>query len=378
MSFYSAPTSPTSEFSSTEPTTPISTATNNTYYEDCPNFNLDDFEFDTSLRFIHYNDFEPETPPEHDPWRGDSLPQMSFADELFCDGKVVPLAPPPPLKLPPRLSGKNCGAPVSPRTPRSVLKLPVSRQCLWNDDFDPFMAAIENVREGMRGKNHRRARSLSPLKARPGESVGLEDTEGPIIKNGLNSIELRQPNRSASLRWTYPREKSPMKETGFQSSKERQPYGSASPKRERKSSKVLAEPKGVTIARRVRDAKMDPRKPTEPITTRAQQPTAQTGNSTLLRIGETCTREIKRQKITWLPFKGPSNKKVIDEENKVKDQNAGLLSKATFLSRLSFKSTKKAHYNEDQRAMSQAAKMSIVQYRPRLSLCLGYGSKYVD
>ena len=125
---------------------------------------------------------------------------------------------------------------------------------------------------------------------------------------------------------------------------------------------------------------MDPRKPNGPITTLAQRPTSQTGNSTLFGIGETCTREIKRQKLTWFPFRGPSSKKVSDEENKVKvqNQNAGLLSKAPFLSRLSFKSMNKAQFNENQRIMSQATKMTIVQYRPRLPFCLGYGWKYAD
>uniref|UniRef100_A0A803Q0K8 Uncharacterized protein n=1 Tax=Cannabis sativa TaxID=3483 RepID=A0A803Q0K8_CANSA len=279
----------------------------------CANFNLEDFEFDTSHRFLHLNDFEPKilSPDYGDPWRGDSLPSsMSFADELFCDGKVVPLAPTPPLKLPPRLSAQSNGkvvGPVSPRTPRSVLnKVAFSRQCLWNDDFDPFMAAIENVR----GKNHKRARSMSPSsRAQPGESVSLGR---PIMDNGLDSNELRQPNR-----W-----------------------------------KVVAEPKGVAMARRVR-------KPADPISAPAQ---------------------IKRQKKLWFPLKGPSNRKVSDEENKVKDQNVGLLSKATFLSRLiSFKSINKTQHNQDEKAMTQASKMSIVQYKPRLSsLCLGYGSKYLD
>ncbi|KAM6576823.1 hypothetical protein CsatB_028660 [Cannabis sativa] len=352
MSFYSAPTSPTSEFySTTEPTTPISTTTNTTYYEDCANFNLEDFEFDTSHRFLHLNDFEPKIPsPDYgDPWRGDSLPSsMSFADELFCDGKVVPLAPTPPLKLPPRLSAQSNGKvvrPLSPRTPRSVLnKVAFSRQCLWNDDFDPFMVAIENVR----GKNHKRARSMSPSsRAQPGESVSLGR---PTMDSGLDSHELRQPNRSVSLRWASPREKAREEEEEEQKShKEQQLYGLVS---ESKSWKVVAEPKGVAMARRVR-------KPADPISAPAQ---------------------IKRQKKLWFPLKGPSNRKVSDEENKVKDQNVGLLSKATFLSRIiSFKSINKTQHNQDEKAMTQASKMSIVQYKPRLSsLCLGYGSKYLD
>ncbi|PON75715.1 hypothetical protein PanWU01x14_039750 [Parasponia andersonii] len=427
MNFYSAPTSPTSELSQTEPTTPTTTTT----YEDCgANYNLDEFEFDKSRRFLQFDDLEsvqePETPTAHE------LPVMSFADELFCDGKVVPLALPPQLKLPPRLCGGNnnfggqsIGAAVSsslPRTPlQSVLKLPFPRQCLWNDDFDPFTVAIENVTEGKRGKNHRRARSLSPLRARPSESVR------PVLENGLQSNGLRQPNWSASMRWASPKEATrgewagPMQETGFKSNEKRplngsappgregssskllaelkgvviarrmqemgfksnekrQLNGSASPKREWKSAKGLAEPKGVVIARQVRLAKLGPEKPSEPNKIPAQRPTAQTGN-TPRGSGEPYTREIKRQRqkiMRRLLFKGESSKKVSDEDvDKVKYQNAAL-SKPTFMSRLSFKSINKTQYNEDKRVVSQVAKMTIVQYRPRLSLCLGYGSKYVQ
>ncbi|PON59574.1 hypothetical protein TorRG33x02_287880 [Trema orientale] len=446
MNFYSAPASPTSEFSyspfrglsQTEPTTPTATTTTTTTttaYEDCgANFNLDEFEFDTSCRFLQFDDLEsvqePETPTAHEQKRGDSLPAMSFADELFCDGKVVPLAL-PQLKLPPRLCGGNnnfggqsIGAAVSssslPRTPQSVLKLPFPRQCLWNDDFDPFMVAIQNVREEKGGKNHRRARSLSPLRARPSESV-----RPVLLENGIESNGLRQPNRSASMRWASPKEATkgewtgPMQGTGFKSSEKRQLNGSAPPRREGKSpkllaepkgvvitrrmqglgfkpnekrqlngsaspkrewerAKVLAEPKGVVIARQVRRAKMGPEEPSEPNKIPAQRPIAQTGN-TSRGSGEPCIREIKRQQIMRrLLFKGASSKKVSDEDvDKVKYQNAAL-SKPTFMSRLSFKSINKTQYNEDKRVVSQVAKMTIEQYRPRLSLCLGYGSKYVQ
>lgn len=393
MNFYSAPTSPISEFSNalfglsqTEPSTPTSS------YEDCSNFNLDDFEFDTSLRFNQYDDVEskqePENPVDHEQQRGDSLPAMSFADELFCNGKVVPLAP-PQLKLPPRLCGGNdksgcrsggAAAPLSsPRTPRSVLRLPFARQCLWNDEFDPFMVAIENVREEKRGKNHRRARSLSPLRARPNESVGVDEAQRPMLESGLDSNGPKQPNRSSSLRWESPKEaakgeaKGPMQEMGLKSNEERQLNGSASPKQEGKSPKGLAEPKGVVIARQVRRAKMDPEeKPSESDTTPAQQPTMETGNTP---SGE--SREIKRQKIMRFLFKGPTSKKVSAEENKVKDQNAAS-SKSTFLSRWSFKSMNKTLYSEEKTVVSQVAKMTLVQYKPRLSLCMGYGSKSVQ
>ena len=101
---------------------------------------------------------------------------MAFADELFCDGKVLPLMP--PLKLPPRMQQNGDGSIMSthsstltsPRSPGSVLRLRFSRQSLWNDDFDPFMVALEKVREEKRGNpsaRHglRRTRSLSPFRS---------------------------------------------------------------------------------------------------------------------------------------------------------------------------------------------------------------------
>nr|KYP73235.1 hypothetical protein KK1_005850 [Cajanus cajan] len=188
MCFYSAPTSPSglklrpvSPFGSrTGPTTPRATT-----HEDA-NSNVDEFEFETSRRFnVSVRDLDTETnQKDHENQQekqrlcgGDSLQTMAFADELFCDGKVLPLMQLPPLKLPPRLHQSGDGSIVSthsstltsPRSPGSVLRLQFSRHSLWNDDFDPFMVALEKVREEKRGKpsaRHglRRTRSLSPFR----------------------------------------------------------------------------------------------------------------------------------------------------------------------------------------------------------------------
>ncbi|KAG5053249.1 hypothetical protein JHK87_005447 [Glycine soja] len=178
MCFYSAPTSPsrlkvrTSFGSQTGPTTPRATT-----HEDDANSNVNEFEFETSRRFnVSVGDLDTETNQKDESPFGDSLQTMAFADELFCDGKVLPLMP--PLKLPPRMHQNGDGSIMSthsstltsPRSPRSVLRVRFSRQCLWNDDFDPFMAALEKVREEKRGKpsaRHglRRTRSLSPFRS---------------------------------------------------------------------------------------------------------------------------------------------------------------------------------------------------------------------
>lgn len=190
--FYSAPTSPSrlklrehTGFQ-TGPSTPRG------YEAEDVNSNFNEFEFETSRRFNHSELGGTETnqkdvkvkPFDHKQEQqeqqrlcGDSLlPTMAFADELFCDGRVLPLIP--PLKLPPRLLQKGDGnnlstqssTVTSPRSPGSVFRLPFSRHSLWNDGFDPFMVALEKVREEKRGKpkgNHglRRSRSLSPLRS---------------------------------------------------------------------------------------------------------------------------------------------------------------------------------------------------------------------
>lgn len=147
MFFYSAPTSPNilklrqQHGSQTGPTTPRS------YEEETGR----GFEFETGHCYVRQSE-------EKQKVCGDSLPTMAFADELFCDGKVMP------LKLPPRLfqkedhgnniSSTQSSTVTSPRSPGSMLKLPFSR--LWKDDFDPFMVALEKVREDKRGNSKAR------------------------------------------------------------------------------------------------------------------------------------------------------------------------------------------------------------------------------
>ncbi|KAL5580324.1 hypothetical protein UlMin_012766 [Ulmus minor] len=315
MYFYSAPTSPREELygSSTEPTPPRT-------YEDAYS-DLDIFEFETSHRFDIIEGPKPDDIENYNQEnqhnqqtrrRGDSLPTMAFADELFCDGKVVPLAV-SPLKLPPSFShgkdkdGTTRSTAVSPpRSPRSVLKLPFSRRSFWNDDFDPFMVAMEKVKKEekgkMEGKNHRRGRSLSPF-------------SGPL----RSSESLDQPNR---------------------------------PKQEGQSP-LLPEPKGVLIARRVRRAKIDQEKPIKLDS----------------KVGPGPTKE--RPKMVTSLVRSLSVGKG-REKRKVKNQNAGSWMQS-FMRRLRFKSTR----DEDKKEF-EVDKTTLVQYRPRLYLCLGYGTKYAQ
>ncbi|WVY91846.1 hypothetical protein V8G54_037360 [Vigna mungo] len=173
MWFYSEPTSPSrlrlrSPFDSqTDSTTPTETA-----YEDS-DFTGDEFEFETSCRFnVSVSDLDSEInqKDEKNPF-GDSLQTMAFADELFCDGKVLPQMP--PLKLPPRLQKFEVGSIYRPklassRSSRSVFRLRLSRHSFRNDDSDPFTVALKKVRgENRTNARHvfRRSRSLSSFRS---------------------------------------------------------------------------------------------------------------------------------------------------------------------------------------------------------------------
>jgi len=175
MFFYSAPTSPSrlklrAPFDSqTDPATPRESE-----YDDA-NYIADEFEFETSRRFnASVSDLEGEAnqKDDNDNPSDDSSQTMSFADELFCDGKVLPLMP--PLKPPPRLhkvgvSGIHRSKLASSRSPGPAFRLRLARYSLRNDDFDPFMVALEKVTGEKRRKPNarhvfRRSKSLSPFR----------------------------------------------------------------------------------------------------------------------------------------------------------------------------------------------------------------------
>lgn len=102
--------------------------------------NDDEFEFDYRL-----------------PARSNSFSTVSFADELFCNGQVLPLKPPPRLQT---------SVPTSPRSFSSRVKNPFAHRSTWNDGFDPFMIALEKVSEEPEGRAsvHRRSLSYSPVR----------------------------------------------------------------------------------------------------------------------------------------------------------------------------------------------------------------------
>lgn len=174
LQFYSAPSSPVKGGEDLSP-------------------NFDDFEFETSKRFGIDFDKVSENFDDHDyyfplglvkekqekPKRercGCSLPPMAFADELFANGLVMPLKPPPRLQS---WNDQRCftygSIPSSPKSSNSTsIKNSFFRRAAWNDDFDPFKVALEKVSEEKRGRSsissntggilHRRTRSHSPFR----------------------------------------------------------------------------------------------------------------------------------------------------------------------------------------------------------------------
>ncbi|GAB4835298.1 hypothetical protein Ancab_000207 [Ancistrocladus abbreviatus] len=142
---------------------------------------------------------------------GKILPPMAYADELFGEGKVLP------LKLPPRLQHvnsnkkhRNHGSNASsPGALSSGLKMPFSRQTLWNDDFDPFSVALEKVKDNgrmlkIKGNQLRRAKSLSPLKNihhyRGVDRVCSAFTEHKNhSENGMIGMGLQKPVKATTI-----------------------------------------------------------------------------------------------------------------------------------------------------------------------------------
>ncbi|KAD7477584.1 hypothetical protein R6Q59_007381 [Mikania micrantha] len=115
-----------------------------------------EFEFETGKMFG--DRWEPEEHKYRLPARANSFSTVSFADELFCNGQVLPLKPPPRLQN---------SVPTSPnRSFSSRVRNPFAQRSTWNDGFDPFMIALEKVSEETEGRVsvHRRSRSYSPFR----------------------------------------------------------------------------------------------------------------------------------------------------------------------------------------------------------------------
>ncbi|KAJ3676567.1 hypothetical protein LUZ60_003979 [Juncus effusus] len=94
---------------------------------------------------------------------------LSFADELFDSGVLLPLKPPPRLQ---NTNYRSKSRPSSP-TMRTILKKPFARLSpskSKHKDFDPFMVAVEKIRKDDFIEQDKeisrcsRSRSLSPMR----------------------------------------------------------------------------------------------------------------------------------------------------------------------------------------------------------------------
>ncbi|KAJ4848554.1 hypothetical protein Tsubulata_007853 [Turnera subulata] len=390
MGFYSVPTSPsweiilktTHEHDDLETTSPRRTHEDED--EDGAEYSDDlfDFEFETSRRFNvdDYRDLEinakpeqemeqekqekQEEKPQYDDRKG-SLPAMAFADELFCEGKVMPLKPPPRLECNNNVVQSSCSGSGSTR----AIKNPFPRRSLWNDDFDPFMAAWKNVKgdETSGGnwqgkKNHRRARSMVPLQA----STSLQPNNDPPTCNHLDPFS-PNPKSPKEPTVSYPNLKKGA--GGFQSMRE---VG--------KSPIKLIEPKGVLFARRARMVKMDPEWPKKG--SKSAKVEAGGGEDAIARAsGEACGGGMEKKsksKRNFL-FKSSSSRKTISNEHEQKEQQGlEIPKKPKMMRKSSVKSMGLLQCNEAEKGVRQVTQMTLAQCKPKLYLCMGgFAAKHV-
>ncbi|TYI19103.1 hypothetical protein ES332_A07G141300v1 [Gossypium tomentosum] len=323
LCFFSVPTSPTRRA--------LKVA-----YETSPN--VDEFEFETSRRF-NVDEYEPESQPEEPNQNHggvkEPLPTMAFADELFADGKVMPLKPPP------RHQYSNSSTWSSPRSPPTgVLRLPVQRRSLWNDEFDPFMVALKNVKEENQGRTHRRSRSMSPFRERGTTPKETNEYSG-TSQHRINQMGLILPRKQS------------VPDQNRQMGRQQQVK-----KRELK----LAEPKGVLFARRARLVKVGNGKPTKP---------SEMDSSSTMEGGDTHAKQTKGQKIKNFLFRSRSMR----NENKPKCCANGTQSMPKLKRKFSLKAMGITQYKEEKR-VPEVTLTTLIQYRPKLLLCMGYGAKY--
>ncbi|KAL9233562.1 hypothetical protein vseg_008547 [Gypsophila vaccaria] len=141
---------------------------------------VDNFEFEGSKRFYTYdNGLEKRQSQSQEL-------SMAYADELFYDGKMLPLRPPPRTRYTrSERESRTSSTASSPGARGSVIKVPFLRQkSLWNDGYDPFTSALNKVKTENTAAvlnkvdtvQLRRAKSLSPLRSSTSEK---RDKLGP-------------------------------------------------------------------------------------------------------------------------------------------------------------------------------------------------------
>lgn len=318
--------------------------------EEDTNSNL--FEFAKFQGFCNDAEFEYEQVKDEPIKRVDSLPTMAFADELFFNGQVKP------LKLPPRLqnhSATTCPSPTM--SPTSVINISFTRKNIWNDDFDPFMVALDKVREDNRGRKsvHRRSQSHSPFSSTscqwPVDTSHLnKDRHQQPEKVGPLEHGLAKPKGSAYARWAR---------HGSMEDKKLTLLLDTSPKAPSKL-------KGLNFRKKVRPVKIDHEEIIKPALKECKNNEESKENSSGDRN--------KMEKVKGILKRYASLRKD-KSEKKAPDQDA-TMSKPGHLKNLSFKFRKKKHGTSQQKVVSKESKMGIiVPFKPtKLTLCLGYGA----
>ncbi|KAH7560779.1 hypothetical protein JRO89_XS10G0100400 [Xanthoceras sorbifolium] len=330
LNFYSAPTSPI-------PTSKTFTYDYDDDYQDANNSFIE-FEFETSRLFI----------PEDD-----DFDQMGQSFDSPYDQQQEHHQHKDKESLPAMALLMSCS--VMAKSPTVALKFPFPRRSLWNDDFDPFAVALENVKDDNniekrnKEKDYRPARSVSPVRAlnpkRPNKSMSFHHQD--INRSGHDQNGQMEPEGPYSIWFPY---------------------------RNRKMEPIrLAEPKGVLFARHTRLVKMGHEK------AKRQKETGKNGKVSEESSG---TRESKRQRMKKLLLRSASmGIGRASNEEKHKDQSESLPPnpKKRFSRKFSFMPTGNsiAHQCNEEKSVSQVTKLTLMQYRPRLFLCMGYGTKYV-
>ncbi|KAH6765946.1 hypothetical protein C2S52_016929 [Perilla frutescens var. hirtella] len=318
---------------------------------------LDEFEFETSKRFSdQLNSEASESPVGGDQGhegrgkyreRGDSLPAMAFADELFLNGLVMPLKPPPRLHCDTEFSSFSLNSPLSsPKSPRTVCRIPFARKSSWNDDFDPFMVALEKVREEERGRNshHRRSRSYSPFRAMSKSSSATADCHSQDLSIENSPME---PMPLPALSYSGPLD---FKGSAYARWVRDQTRHGLSPK----------SPRGFFFRQRVRPLKTEQDGLDKPASPVGKHDEKKCGN-----VEATKVQKLKGLLVRYASFRrGNSESKQTNTSSETR--------KLSYFSRLSFKLKGNAHSNNKKKIPADA-KMAVVQYKPSIAFCLGYG-----
>ncbi|KAE8660708.1 F-box family protein isoform 1 [Hibiscus syriacus] len=274
-------------------------------------FSLKSEAIELGFNFQNLNQMTPQTPNDTFYMSAPTSPRR-----ISMEVGVMPLKPLPRLQY-----HKQSSILSSPRSPTGGLRLSFQRRSLWNDDFDPFMAALKNVKEEEAGesqaKNHRRARSMSPFR----EITTPKETNNMLVSNQqqINQMGLILPTKQSDQNSNKMMEKN-----------------------------EPAKPKGVAFVN--------------------------VGNEDSTMEGGESGKQTKGQKVKNLLFRSGSMRPM-SNENKGTCHGNGTETRPKLKRKFSLKAMGITPHREEKNE-SEVILMTLVRYRPKLLLCMGYGAKY--